>query len=198
MSACASRVTGAPQPDIVPGTAQADLLTIDEVSSVIGTTLTSSDNAGEPPAPLSADPPTCATAVGPGTRAVYTPGYTAYAAKTAEDGTSAHLVIQVVGVYSDPAAANAVFTALAAGIQGCPAAVRTDDDGTTKWLYTVDTAQPATLSWRATEDAGDGWVCSRQARLVTKTVLQVAFCEAADGRAATTMLADKISARIGK
>lgn len=196
VSACTSSVS---QPHVVPGTVQSSFLTIDEVSSLVGTTLLSSTDASEPPSPLSADPATCAVAIGPATQSVYARGWTVFQSATYQDSDAVadHTVTQVLGVYSDSDKAGAVFRTLTDGLNGCKSAVRTDEDqSTSKWTYSVDTTTSSALGWTATQDAGEGWACYRQARLKGKAVLQVAVCEAGDGRQAAAKITDQFVGKV--
>lgn len=206
LSACTSSVGGAahsgPTTKPVPGTLQASFVPIDQVSSAVGVTLSSSTNSGTPPAPLAANPAACAVAIGPATQKVYTQGWTVFGAVTYQDSNYAadHTVTQTLGRYPDATQAGAVFTALATGVKACPAGVRTDpDQGTTKWTYTVDTANTTanTLVWTATQDAGGGWACYRQARLKGTNVIEVAVCEAGNGKPAAATIADRFAGKLG-
>lgn len=206
VSACTSSNSGAPKAGPttppVPGTLQASFLPIDQVSSVIGVTLSSSTNSGTPPAPLAANPAACAVAIGPATQKVYTQGWTVFGAVTYQDSNYAadHTVTQTLGRYPDANQAGAVFTALATGVKACPTGVRTDpDQGTTKWTYTVDTTNTNTntLVWTATQDAGGGWACYRQARLKGTNVIEVAVCEAGNGKPAAAAIADRFAGKLG-
>jgi PknH-like extracellular domain len=197
VSACTSQVGGTPTRHVVPGTVQASLLSVDEVSTVVGTALTSGDRASEPPPPLAADPVPCAVAVGPATQSVYVRGWTAFWSETFQDVHGDNTVTQVLGIYSDSGQAGKVFGALTDGVKGCTSAVRTDaDQSTSKWTYVVDTADSGALAWTATQDAGDGWACYRQARLKGKAVLQVAVCGAGDGKPASAKIADQFAGRV--
>ncbi|MFF1906534.1 sensor domain-containing protein [Kitasatospora sp. NPDC058218] len=181
------------------GTVQANLLTPDEVSRLAGTTVVSGPRGSEPPDGLGAEPSNCAVAVGPATKAVYGQGWTAFLSATYQDaaGVGDYTVTQVVGVYPDGDKAAAVFRALGQGLQGCPSAVRTDQDGrTSEWTYKSDTVTSDAVGWTATQDAGDGWACYRQARLKGRTILQVALCEAGDGKPAVAKIADQVAAKV--
>jgi hypothetical protein len=199
VSACTSEtVGGTPEPHVTPGTIQASFLSIDEVSTALGSALTSAGTTSEPPPAFTADPAACAVAVGPGTQSVYARGWTAFWSETFSDVDSDHTVTQVLGVYPDGGQASKVFGTLTDGVKGCPSAVRTDgDQSSSKWTYAVDTTNQNTLAWTATQDAADGWACYRQARLKDKAVLQVAVCEAADGKQATAKIADQFAAKVG-
>lgn len=196
-SACSSQVGGTPKADYAPGTIQASFLTIDEASSAAGFAFTTADYAAEPPPALAADPQTCAAAVGPGTAAVYTQGWTGFYSETFSDANGDHAVTEVLGAYPDASQAGKVFGALTDSVKGCTTAVRTDDDqGTTKWTYRVVSADTAAVAWTATEDAAGGWACYRQARLKGKALLQVAVCGAGDGAPAVAKIADQFAARV--
>jgi hypothetical protein len=198
VSACTSPVAGTPQVDAAPGTIQASFLNIDEVSTALGFTLTTGGSTAEPPPALTADPTVCVAAVGPGTQAVYARGWTGFWSETFSDAYGDHTVTQMVGLYPDTGQATKVFGALTNGVKGCTSAVRTDDDqSTSKWTYAVSTADSGTLVWTATQDAADGWACYRQARLKGKAVLQVAVCEAGDGKNAAATITDQFAGRIG-
>lgn len=183
----------------VPGTVQANILTFEEASKEVGVTLASGTSISQPPPGLSAEPKNCAVAVGPATQSVYAQGWTAYLSVTYQDSetVSDHAVTQVLGVYPDSQRAGAVFRTLTDGLRGCASAVRTDnDDDTSKWDYKVSAATPNTLAWTASQEAGDGWACHRQARLKGSTVLQVAVCQAGDGQPAAAKIAEKIADRV--
>jgi hypothetical protein len=199
-TACTSSVTGTAKSHVVAGTVQASFLSLDEVSALLGTTLTSASSASEPPPPLSADPAACAVAVGPGTQSVYARGWTMFQSAVYQDSDSVsdHTVTQTLGIYPDNGPAAAVFRTLSEGINGCKSAVRADSDqNTSKWTYSVGTATGSSLAWTATQDAGDGWACYRQAQLKGKAVLQVAVCEAGDGEQAAVKIADQFAGRVG-
>ncbi|MGY0235397.1 sensor domain-containing protein [Longispora urticae] len=183
----------------VPGTTQASVLTPNEASALAGVRLTAGASGSEPPPPLAADPSDCAVAVGPGTRSVYARGWKTYLASTYQDARNVedHLVTQVLGVYDDADEAGRVFRTLTEGLRSCPQATRTDQDqSTSNWVYTVEKSDTDTLSWTAAQDPGDGWVCYRQARRKGKAVLQVAVCQAGDGRRAAAQLADAFAAKV--
>jgi hypothetical protein len=198
VSACTSEVDGRPMPHVPAGTVQASFLGIDEVSTVLGTALTTGGSSGEPPPPLTADPPACAVAVGPGTQSVYVRGWTTFRSETFQDANGDYTVAQVLGSYTDDEQARKVFGTLTDGVKGCLTAVRTDaDQSTTKWTYAVGSAHSTALGWTATQDAGDGWACYRQARLKGKVVLQGGVCSAGDGMQAATKIADALASRVG-
>ncbi|MFE7526645.1 sensor domain-containing protein [Kitasatospora sp. NPDC057542] len=184
---------------VAAGTVQADLLVPDEVSRLAGTTLVAGPRGSEPPEAVAVAPAGCAVAAGPATRSVYGHEWTAFLSATYQDAAGAgdHTVTQVIGVYPDEGKASAAFRRLDEGLRGCPAAVRTDPDGSAStWSYRTDTVTPDTIGWTATQDAGDGWACHRQARLKGRTVLQVALCSAGDGRPAVARIADRIAGQV--
>ncbi|GHF37659.1 hypothetical protein GCM10018790_14160 [Kitasatospora xanthocidica] len=184
---------------VAAGTVQADLLSPDDVSGLAGTTVVAGPRTGEPPAELTAEPSSCAAAVGPATRTVYGNDWTAFLAATYEDaaGVGDYTVTQAVGLYPDTAKAGTAYRALTDGIEGCPTAVRTDQDGTTStWNYSSDTTGPDAIAWTSRQYAGDGWSCYRQARLKGRALLQVALCQAGDGKAAAAAIADRFAAGV--
>ena len=184
---------------VVPGTVQAAVLTPDEVSKVVGTTVVAGPVANQPPAALPADPSSCALAVGPATVSFYTPGWTVFLSATYVDSTGAgeYTVTQTVGVYGSADQASGVFGKLGDGLKNCPSATRKEpDQGSVKWNYTVATADAQTVAWTAAQDSGGGWSCYRQARLKGKDVMQVAVCEGGDGKAAAQQVADQFAARV--
>ncbi|TCO45345.1 PknH-like protein [Actinocrispum wychmicini] len=189
--------SGRPKP--VPGTVQANVLSQEEVSKVVGTTLTAETGISEPPPALIVDPTTCEVAAGPATQSVYAAGWTVFWSVTAQDmdDVADHAVTQVLGVYPDREKAGAVFRTLAEGVGKCKWAMRSDDEDSTKWNYKVGTETSDALSWTATQDAGEGWACYREARLKGNTVLQVAVCQAGDGQASAAKIADQVAGRVG-
>jgi hypothetical protein len=197
VSACTSQVGGTPTAYRIPGTTQASMLGVDEVSALVGTALMNGGNTSEPPPPLSADPATCVVAVGPATQSVYVRGWTAFWSQIFSDANGDHTVTQVLGLYPDDGQAGKVFATLTDGIKACTSAVRTDEENTSKWTYAVDTTDSGTLAWTATQDAADGWACYRQARLKGKAVLQVAVCETGNGKQAAAKIADQFAGRVG-
>ncbi|MEV6238623.1 sensor domain-containing protein [Lentzea sp. NPDC051838] len=185
---------------VAPGTVQASVLTADEASTAVGTTLVSEQSASEPPPALTTDPAGCAVAAGPATDEVYTRGWTTFGSVTYQDSeaVSDHTVIQVLGVYPDEERSRQVFGDLADGLKGCRSAVRTSgDQRVSAWTYSIDAATADALGWTATENTGDGWACYRQARLKRTAVLQVGVCQAGDGKQAATAIADRFAARVG-
>lgn len=190
---------------VVPGTVQAAVLTPDEVSKALGTTVVAGPVVNRPPAALTADPAACAVAVGPATASAYTQGWTVFLSTTYQDstGTGAYTVTQTVGVYGSADQASGVFGKLGDGVKNCPSATRKQPDsqgGSVKWNYSVSTATATatagTLAWTAAQDAGGGWACYRQAQLKGKDVLQVAVCEGGDGKAAAAQIAGQFAARV--
>jgi len=183
---------------IVPGTVQAAVLTPDEVSKALGTTVIAGPVVDRPPAALTANPASCAVAVGPATASGYPQGWTVFLSTTYEDsaGVGDYTVTQTVGVYGTADQASGVFGKLGDGVKNCPSASRTDaKQNPVKWAYTVGTASAGTLAWTATQDNGGGWACYRQARLKGRDVVQVAVCEGGDGKAAAAQVADQFTAR---
>ncbi|MEY9927756.1 putative membrane protein [Catenulispora sp. GP43] len=184
---------------VVPGTVQAAVLTPDEVSKAVGTTVVAGPVVNQPPAALTADPASCAVAVGPATVSGYTQGWTVFLSTTYEDSTGSgdYTVTQTVGVYGAADQASGVFGKLGDGVKACPSAARkSSGQGSVKWDYTVGTAGADTLTWTAAQDSGGGWACYRQARLKGKDVVQVAVCEGGDGKAAVQQIADQFTARV--
>jgi hypothetical protein len=184
---------------VVPGTVQAAVLSPDEVSKALGTTVIAGPVVDQPPPALTADPASCAVAVGPATASGYTPGWTVFLSTTYQDsaGVGDYTVTQTVGVYGSTDQASAMFGKLGDGVKNCPSATRTDpSQGPVKWDYTVGAATADTLAWSAAQDAGGGWACYRQARLKGKDVVQVAVCEGGDGKAAAAQVADQFAARV--
>jgi hypothetical protein len=186
---------------VVPGTVQAAVLTPDEVSKALGTTVIAGPVVGQPPAALTADPASCAVAVGPATASAYTQGWTVFLSTTYEDsaGSGAYTVTQTVGAYGNTDQASGVFGKLADGVKNCPSATRKpsgDRGSPVKWNYSVGTATADTLAWSAAQDGGGGWACYRQAQLKGRDVLQVAVCEGGDGKAAAAQIAGQFAARV--
>lgn len=184
---------------VVPGTVQAAVLSPDDVSKALGTTVIAGPVANQPPPALTADPATCAVAVGPATASGYTPGWTVFLSTTYEDsaGVGDYTVTQTVGVYGGTDQASAMFGKLGDGVKNCPSATRTDaSQNPVKWNYTVGTATADALAWTAAQDAGGGWACYRDAKLKGKDVVQVAVCEGGDGKAAAAQVADQFAARM--
>lgn len=184
---------------VVAGTVQAGILTPDDVSKAVGTTVISGAAASQPPPALTAAPTSCAVAIGPATAAGYTQGWTVFYSTTYQDSTGAgdYTVTQTIGEYGDANQSGSVFQGLAKGVAGCPSATRTDQKkNTVKWNYTVDTNTSEDLAWTASQDSGGGWACYRQARLKGKAVLQVAVCEGGDGKAAAAQVADQFAAKV--
>lgn len=188
-------------PGAVPGTVQASLVSVDEASRVLDQTLQSQHSISEPPPALPSTPATCAVAVGPATQAVYSPGWTTFDSVTYQDSAANadHTVTQVIGRYSTAAQASQVFGTLSAGVASCRSAVRADGDGdqrASQWSYAVEADTAAAVSWTATQQAGGGWACYRQARLKARAVLEVAVCEAGDGSQAAATIADQFASRV--
>ncbi|GAB3891409.1 hypothetical protein GCM10029964_064530 [Kibdelosporangium lantanae] len=189
---------GPPKP--VPGTGQAVVLSQDEVSAAVGATLRSEAGVSEPPPTLTVDPTTCEVAAGPTSQSVYTPGWTVYWSVTDQDldDVADHSVTQVLGIYPDHDKAGAVFRNLSDGLARCKRAMRSDaDQDSTNWDYKVGTGTPDALSWTATQVDADGWACYREARLRQNAVVQVAVCQAGDGRPAAAKIADQLATRVG-
>jgi hypothetical protein len=187
---------------VVPGTVQASVLSADDAGKALGQTLQSQHGISEPPPALPSSPAGCAVAVGPATQAVYTPGWTTFGSVTYQDSDSAadHTVTQVIGVYPAVDQARQVFGTLSDGVKSCKSAVRAGGGSggrASKWLYAVTKNTPDTVSWKSTQDAGDGWACYREARLKGRAVLQVAVCEAGDGSEAAAATADQLASRVG-
>jgi hypothetical protein len=184
---------------VIPGTVQASVLSSDEASVVLGVTLLTDTSASEPPPTLSADPPSCAVAVGPATQSVYGRGWTTFYSVTYQDSEDVadHVVIQVIGTYPDSTKAGEAFHALSEGIGKCDSASRTGaDQNTSAWLYTVESSSSEALSWTAVQDSDEDWSCYRQARLKGKAVLQVAVCHAGDGGLAAGEIANQLATRV--
>lgn len=184
---------------VVPGTLQSSILTPDDVSTTVGTTVITGSSVNQPPPALTADPASCAIAVGPATVSGYTKGWTVFYSTTYQDsgGTGDYTVTQTIGRYGDPGQSGAVFQALGQGVAACPSATRTDQNkNAVKWNYSVDANTPNQLAWTASQDAGGGWACYRQARLKGTAVLQVAICEGGDGKAAAAKVADAFEAKV--
>src|SRR2546429_9726138 len=74
-------------PRVVSGTVQASVLSSQEVSRVVGTTLNAETRTSQPATPLAADPPGCSVAVGPATAVVYQRGWTAFLSVTIKTPT---------------------------------------------------------------------------------------------------------------
>lgn len=187
--------------NVVPGTVQASVVSADDAGAMLGQTLQSAHSVSEPPPALPADPAGCAVAVGPATQAVYAEGWTTFGSVTYQDSDSdaEHTVTQVIGLYSTTDRAQQVFGTLSAGVKTCKVAVRAGGapgQRASKWTYSVDNDTAATLGWKATQDAGNGWACYRQARLKGRAVLQVAVCESGDGSQAATTIADEFSSKV--
>ncbi|GAA2832476.1 sensor domain-containing protein [Crossiella cryophila] len=185
----------------VPGTVQASVLPAEEVSKALGQTLRSQHGTSEPPPALSADPLECAVAVGPATQAVYANGWTSFGSVTYQDSDTQadHTVTQVIGLYPTSDDASQVFATVSNGIANCPTAVRAGGAAghrASQWNYELHTATAEAVSWVATQDAGDGWACHRQARLKGRAVLQVAVCQAGDSRQVAGTIADQLAARV--
>ena len=184
---------------VVPGTLQASILTPDEVSREVGTTVISGSAVNRPPPALTANPDSCAVAVGPATVSGYTKGWTVFYSSTYQDAAGAgdYTVTQTIGVYGDAGQSASVFQNLGKGIGACPSATRTDQNkNSVKWNYTVDSNTPAQLVWTASQESGRGWACYRQARLKGKAVVEVAVCEGGDGKAAAAQVADRFEAKV--
>lgn len=197
LSGCTSALPGEPGPHIPAGTIQASLLRVDEISGMVGVSLNLEDELGEPPPQVTADPPGCAIAVGPGSRSVYLRGWSTFRSEMLRDPDNDYVVTQILGSFVDDQQAAAAFKALTDGVKGCTTAVVVErDNATSKWTYAVESANSAALGWTATQDAGEGWACYRQARLKGKVLLQAAVCSIGDGKSAATKVADLIASRV--
>jgi hypothetical protein len=182
---------------VAPGTVEASFLPMDDVSALVGTTLVSDDSVREPPDPLSADPSACAVAVGPATKVVYSRGWRSFGSVSYQDSTAEHVVTQVLGVYPDDDQARAAFSTLTDGLTHCTEALRTNQDrSSAKWTYVVDATATDSVAWTATQDAGDGWACSHQARQTGKALLQVSVCQAGDGRQTAGTIIERFTSRV--
>ncbi|KAA9166323.1 sensor domain-containing protein [Amycolatopsis acidicola] len=179
---------------VVQGTVQATVLSRDEASVVVGSSLAQGATASAPSAALSAEPDTCVIAVGPASESVYAREWTAFLSTTYQD--SAHTVTQVVGLYPGHDTAAAAFGRLEDGIGKCPSAVRKDPGRSSSWVYSVESSSADALVWTAAQDAADGWACYRQARLKGRVLFQVAVCEAGNGRTPAKQIADGALARV--
>lgn len=191
--------SSAPTTHIAAGTVQATVLSADDVSRIVGTTVVSASTIAQPPPPLSADQPGCTVAVGPTTQSVFGSGWKAFLSVTYQD--SAHkgtfTVNQVAAVFPAPDQASAAFKKLSDGLKGCQTGVVTDRGGrATQWHYASGTQDPASLGWTATQDAGNGWACHHQARLTGSTLLQVSVCEAGNGESAAVGVANQFAAQV--
>ncbi|WP_169739716.1 sensor domain-containing protein [Amycolatopsis taiwanensis] len=197
-SACTSPVGGHPAVGgVVQGTVAATFLTLDEVSALVGAPLASADSVSEPPAALTSDPPTCAAAVGPATEAVYARGWQRFGATSYQDSTAEHVVTQVLGVYPDQDTTQAAFRTLTDGLSQCPEAVRTNQDhSSAKWTYAVEGTAADSVAWTATEDAGDGWACFREARQKETALLEVSVCQAGNGKQAAQTIMERFAAKV--
>ncbi|GAA4858092.1 hypothetical protein GCM10023222_06270 [Saccharopolyspora cebuensis] len=179
----------------IPGAVRAEVLTPAEAGDAVGVPLHAGASRSEPPPPPRADPPECAVAAGPTTRAVYAPGWTRFHSATYQDSAESTVVTQVIGTYPDRARATEVFGALSDGVSGCDAARRIGET-TSSWSYGVYTTSPDVLIWIGFQD-GAPWACFRQARLEGSSVLQVSVCQAGDGAPATARLAERFFGRAG-
>ncbi|MEV6212958.1 sensor domain-containing protein [Kitasatospora sp. NPDC051914] len=190
--------TGLP-PHIAAGTVQADLLSPDGAGRLAGTTLVAGPRSNRPHAPLAVSPPDCAVAVGPTTQSVYGQAWTAFLSATYRDaeGTGAHTVNQVIGVFPDGEKAGAAFRTLTDGLAKCPSSTRTDQAGrTTKWAYTAQPPTPVAVAWTAAQDGSAKWACHHQARVKGTSLLQVAVCQAGDGQPTAAKLADALTGKV--
>jgi hypothetical protein len=184
----------------VPGTLQAEVLSGDQVSSLLGTTLLVGDSVARPASAPSVDPTTCAISAGPGSQAVYTGGWTQFESVTYQDSktNASHTVTQVIGDYGGSTQAAAVFKALAAGVKGCTAADITGASGVSAWTYARGTSTADSVTWKSVQVDGGGWACDHHAALEGKAVLQVTVCEAGDGTAATEGIAIQFADNVGR
>ncbi|MFF2624199.1 sensor domain-containing protein [Kitasatospora griseola] len=187
-------------PAPVAGTVQATVLSSKEVSAAVGETLSSETRASRPAGPLQADPPGCSVAVGPATTAVYEGGWTAFLTVVHQDSAAApeYTATQTVGRYATADQARSAFENLSEGIGACKSAVRAAPAGGTasKWTYQVEGSTAETLLWTAAQDQAGRWSCYREARLKSSTLLQVAVCEAGDGRTAAHSIAERVAGRV--
>lgn len=187
-----------PSRHLVAGTVQTTVLSADEVSKLAGTTVVSAASASAPPPALNADQAGCAVAVGPATQAVYGHDWTGFLSVTYQDVArkGSITVTQVAAVFPNADKAGAAFKTLSDGLKGCKSASVTDRGGrATQWHYKLGTQDAAALGWTATQDAGGGWACHRQARLTGTSVVQVAVCDAGNGDAIASAVTDRITAR---
>jgi|GEM_PF-2103504 len=183
---------------VVPGTLQAEVLSTNQVSSLLGTTLLAGDSAAAPASAPTVDPANCAIAGGPGSLAVYTPGWTRFESITYQDSKTdaSHTATQIVGKYGSAAQAATVFKALATGVKGCAAATTTGASGTYKWNYTAGTSAADAVTWKSAQLDGGGWACYHHAGLKGEAVLQVTVCEPGDGTAATEAIASRFADKV--
>lgn len=173
-----------------------------QAGKIVGADLGNTTRDGAPPPPIEVDPSDCGVAAGPSTRSVYTDGWTQYHLVTMREASDYwdHSITQTAGKYADEASASRVFDALNAGLKECvgPNAAVTDvlDDATSEWTFSVDSAETAALRWVATQADGNDWSCFRDARLVRSWVVQVAVCQAGNGRPAATAIAERLSKNV--
>ncbi|MFC7180704.1 sensor domain-containing protein [Kitasatospora paranensis] len=186
-------------PRIVAGTVQADILPPEAVSRLAGATLVPGPRSDRPHAAIEVSPADCAVAVGPATQSVYGRAWTAFLSATYQDAGSsgAYTVNQVVGVFPDGAKAGAALRTLTAGLGRCPSSTRTDQAGrTTTWAYAAYPATPVAVVWTATQNTVAGWACYHQARVKGAALIEVAVCEAGDGRPTASKLADALAGQV--
>ncbi|GAA2155537.1 hypothetical protein GCM10009760_55570 [Kitasatospora kazusensis] len=184
---------------LVVGTVQAELLSPQQASVLAGVSLGPGATSHEPPPAIAAVPSSCAVAVGPVTRTVYGNGWSAFLSATYQDaeGTGSYTVSQAIGVFPDNGKAAGALKVLTDGLGRCPSSSRTDGAGrTSKWAYKTYEPTPVAVAWTATQDGGGGWACYRQARLKGPALLQVAVCEAGDGQAVASKIADGFAGKV--
>jgi hypothetical protein len=190
--------TGLP-PHIAEGTVQADLISADGVSRLVGTTVVAGPQSNRPHAPLTAAPSTCAVAAGPTTQSVYGQAWKAFLSATYQDagGSGSYTVNQVIGVFPDSGKAGAALRTLTDGLTACPSSTRTDQAGrTSKWTYTAHPATEVAVAWTAMQGDTPNWACYHQARVKGASLIQASVCQAGDGEPTVSMIADELTGKV--
>ncbi|MBB4951289.1 hypothetical protein F4556_006824 [Kitasatospora gansuensis] len=186
-------------PHIAAGTVQAELLSADSVSRLAGTTVVAGPRSNRPHAALTVTPAECAVVAGPTTQAVYGQSWKAFLSATYQDadGTGAHTVNQVIGVFPDGERASAAFRTLTDGLSKCPTSTVTDQAGrSAKWAYATHAPFAAVVTWQAAQEGAANWACHHQARVTGTSLVQVTVCQGGDGALTTSKIADELAGQV--
>ncbi|MCB0924992.1 MAG: sensor domain-containing protein [Mycobacterium sp.] len=174
------------------------LLSVTQVSDIIGSRLQVDADRTRPVAGASAAP-ACSALDAVGMSAFVGDDWAGIRVLLFTDGDRHDRVVsEAVAVYPDADSAAAAFSAGTAGIRTCDGQQALSTGSEAAWKFSVGADSADTVRWTKQQIAIPmTWICHGEARLRNNAVLQAMACQGDDGgRTLVTTLTDRMSASV--
>ncbi|MGH3969961.1 MAG: sensor domain-containing protein, partial [Mycobacterium sp.] len=197
--------TAAAAPQLVDqGKINSIMLSKDDVSSIIGSTMTSEQSYPRPQDPADVgDKSACAVLFGPDTTA-FGDDYEAFKQDNQQDGDENsfdHVVVQLASIYADADTPAKLFHDAFKSVSDCGGPIHVSfPDGSADWqiqpLKVTDTGAQWTMA-HLVDGKPNGWRCSKDTRVQSNVMLAATICQYGNPSRIASLVADRMIAGSG-